>query len=65
MARLHPCVSGALTFPMPWSKHLAEKFHAASCPSLGDMQDGGMHVTDVYQSQYTGALILKEAEAQP
>ena len=27
------------------------------------MQDGGMHVTDVYQSQYTGALILSVSQA--
>ncbi len=27
------------------------------------MKDGGMHVTDVYQSQYTGALILSVSQA--
>jgi predicted transcriptional regulator YheO len=27
------------------------------------MEDGSMHVTDVYQSQYTGALILSVSQA--
>ena len=27
------------------------------------MQDGGLHVTDLYQSQYTGALILSVSQA--
>ena len=27
------------------------------------MQDGELHVTDVYQSQYTGALILSVSQA--
>ena len=27
------------------------------------MQDGGLHITDVYQSQYTGALILSVSQA--